>query len=76
VAAELRAQGHKVARLDFNIGNEPMDRFIDLPPYGHDLTGAASTWAKGSQHLKLMLDGFACTCFGLIVMKAPAGAFP
>jgi 2-polyprenyl-3-methyl-5-hydroxy-6-metoxy-1,4-benzoquinol methylase len=76
VAADLRAQGHKVARLDFNIGNEPMDRFIDLPPYDHDLTGAASRWANGSQHLKLMLDGFASTCFGLIVIKAPAGASP
>ncbi|MGE3916679.1 MAG: hypothetical protein AB7F78_13365 [Hyphomicrobiaceae bacterium] len=70
ISARLRSQGHAVARLDFDIGNGPMDRFVDLPPYEHDLQGAALRWANGTQHLKLMLDGFASTCFGLIVKKS------
>jgi len=70
IADRLTSQGHQVAHLDFNVGNGPMDRFIDLPPYDHDLANIAPDWARGSQHLKLMLDGFASTCFGLIVIKA------
>ncbi len=70
IAARLTAKGHTVAPLDFDIGNAPMDRFIDLPPYDHDLALVAPGWANSSQHLELMLDGFASTCFGLIVEKA------
>jgi hypothetical protein len=74
LADRLREKGHTVAKLNFDIGNGPMDRFIDLPPYDHDLTGAGARWASGSQHLKLMLDGFASTCIGLIVTKAEQGS--
>ena len=74
ISERLTAKGHKVARLNFDIGASPMDRFIDLPPYEHDLSGAALRWANGTQHLKLMLDGFASTCFGIIVTKADSGA--
>ena len=70
LAERLSAQGHKVAPLDFDVGNGPMDRFIDLPPFDHDLEHIAPAWARDSQHLKLLLDGFASTCFGLIITKA------
>lgn len=66
----LNAKGHRVARLDFDVGNGPMDRFIDLPPFDHDLVHVAAEWTQGSQHLKLLLDGFPSTSFGLIVTKA------
>lgn len=32
LAARLRAQGHSVAELNFDCGNQPMDKFIDVPP--------------------------------------------
>ena len=67
----LSAKGHKVLPLDFNIGAKPMDRFIDLPPYLHDWKEPMRReWAANLNHLKLTVDGFACTCFGLIVVKS------
>jgi hypothetical protein len=66
----LVAAGHRVQPLDFDVGRAPMDGFIDLPPYVHDLPNTPSFWRCNSQHLKLMLDGFASTCFGMIIVKA------
>jgi 2-polyprenyl-3-methyl-5-hydroxy-6-metoxy-1,4-benzoquinol methylase len=73
LAARLRARGHSVAPLDFDVGNQPLDKFIDLPPYlDHRESAQLRTWAKdGTPHLKLAIDGFASTCFGLIVHRAP-----
>lgn len=64
IAARLSQKGHIVAPLNFDIGDGPMDSFIDLPPY---------EWMKGPvdrPHLKLAVDGFACTCFGMAIQKA------
>jgi SAM-dependent methyltransferase len=66
----LRAQGHQVAPLNFDPGDQPLDRFIDLPPW-HDATlGHVVAGLGQPQHLKLAIDGFACTCIGLIITKA------
>ncbi len=70
LAARLERQGHRVAPLDFDIGDGPMDRFIDLPPWGHDMPPEWSRWHGEPQHLKLAVDGFVSTCFGLIVHRA------
>lgn len=59
IAARLEAKGHKVAPLNFDVGDQPMDRFIDLPPYH-----------LPSTHLKLSVDGYPSTCFGITVEKA------
>lgn len=70
VANELRQQGHEVAELDFRVGDKVMDKFIDIPPFAHDLPKAvASEWAPSAAHLKISIDGFASTCFGLIITK-------
>lgn len=67
----LTAKGHKVAPLDFNVGQKPLDRFIDIPPYPGDWTDyQKSIWPARPTHLKLTIDGFASTCFGIIVQKA------
>ena len=58
IAARLEAKGHKVAPLNFDVGDQPMDRFIDLPPYH-----------LPSHHLKLSVDGYPSTCFGITVEK-------
>lgn len=70
LATRLRAQGHYVADLDFFLGDKPMDRFVDLPPYHHDLPAAIGEWIGHPQHLKVAVDGFASTCFGIVVRKA------
>ena len=69
VADDLRRDGHFVADLDFNYGDGPLDRFIDIPPYqGSKKDPTAITGQP--LHLKLGVDGFVATCFGIIVRKA------
>jgi len=71
LADRLRSQGHQVAALDFDVGDKPLDRFIDIPPYEWNWTPyQRDTWKSASQHLKVSIDGFACTCFGVIIRKA------
>lgn len=74
LAERLKRMGHEVAALDFDVGRKPLDRFIDVPPYPGDpdrsleIMGACAD----SHHLKISIDGFASTCFGLIIRKAAA----
>lgn len=70
LAAKLSAQGHEVAPFDFDLGDRPMDRFIDLPPWSHDLKPAMNDWLGPAPHLKVANDGFVTTCFGLKIRKA------
>ena len=70
LAERLRSLGHHVAELNFDIGDRPLDRFIDLPPWGHDLPAEYGHWHGHGAHLKLGIDGFPSTCFGLLVRKA------
>lgn len=70
----IMAQGHDVQELDFHVGYDPLDSFVDLPPYTFDdqlLTpkdDVGGRYIPG--HLKLSLDGFPSTCFGITVRKA------
>lgn len=73
LAQELQQAGHAVAPLNFHVGHQPLDRYVDLPPFGADRTEAFDRlWRDGwqSAHLKVSIDGFACTSFGLIVKKS------
>jgi hypothetical protein len=67
----LTSAGHHLAPLDFDVGSMALDKFIDLPPYVLEIPESVRGWTDGSNHIKLMVDGFACTCFGLIIRKAP-----
>ena len=70
MAQKLTAAGHKVLPLDFDIGSKPLDRFIDVPPYAYDWEGDLKRqWGADAHHIKLAIDGFAATCFGLIAIK-------
>jgi hypothetical protein len=70
LANELREEGHDIGELDFRIGDKPLDKFIDVPPFAHDWpTSIAAEWGDSPAHLKLSIDGFASTCFGLIIRK-------
>jgi hypothetical protein len=70
IAARLTAKGHIVRPLDFDIGKKPLDRFIDVPPYSHQWDSDVRTWwGCDDRHIKLSIDGFACTSFGLIIQR-------
>jgi 2-polyprenyl-3-methyl-5-hydroxy-6-metoxy-1,4-benzoquinol methylase len=56
IGSQLKKQGFEVD-LDFSRGNLPADRFVEKPPYDHKV------------HLKLELDGFVATSYGLIIQK-------
>jgi hypothetical protein len=67
-ALAIRLLAYTLPLIDFNVGENPVDSFIDMPPYA---------WHEGHNeklnycHLKLMVDGFPSTCFGVSFKKAP-----
>lgn len=60
LAARLTAMGHYVAPFDFDPGVEPLDTYIDIPPY------------RVEPHLKLALWGYSTTSVGIIIRRGPA----
>lgn len=70
LAERLRAKGHYVAELNFDLGKKVMDRFIDLPPFHHNMSAEIQEWVGEQYHLKVGFDGFITTCIGIIVRKA------
>jgi len=70
IAQRLVNKGCHVAPLSFDIGDRPLDKFIDVAPYAHDWQfEQATTWRGGANHIKLTADGFPTTCFGIIACK-------
>jgi SAM-dependent methyltransferase len=57
LAGRLRRRGHSIV-LNFDIGDQPLDLHIDVPPY------------RQTDHLKLQIAQWVSTSFGLIVRKA------
>jgi SAM-dependent methyltransferase len=55
--AELEAEGHLCAPLDLTEGHEPIERYIDLPPF------------RPMPHLKMALQGMPATSIGLIIHR-------
>jgi hypothetical protein len=69
-AEAWRKEGHDVGELDFRIGNKPPDKFIDIAPFPYDWPqSTAPEWSGSVAHLKISIDGFASTSFGLIINK-------
>ncbi len=59
LASELRSEGHDVSPINYDLGGRPADRHIDAPPYSTD------------PHLKLLLQSFVSTSFGLVARRGP-----
>lgn len=59
LAKRLRKAGHQI-ELDYNAGDMPADRYVDVPPYTSDT------------HLKLQIEQWVCTSIGLVIKKAGA----
>ena len=70
LAARLAAAGHRVAPLDFDLGDGPMDRFVDVPPWSHEMPADLGPWLGDPLHMKIGFAGFVSTCFGIVVAKA------
>ena len=70
VASEVAAAGHVMAPLDFDVGDKPLDLFIDVPPYQNDWSPYQNRVWPAPAHLKLAIDGIASPCFGLVITKA------
>jgi SAM-dependent methyltransferase len=69
LADRLRAKGYEIPAISFDLGADPLDRFIDLPPYSHQVSKELKNLWIRQQHLKVAHDGVASTCFGLIIRK-------
>ena len=76
LAQSINAAGHVFFGPSFDTGSGCLDRFIDLPPYflGEGLL-TKEQWSGVNQgsHLKLSIDGYACTCFGILIKKRLSG---
>jgi hypothetical protein len=63
LAKALNGRGHKVAPLDFGLGDHPLDGYVDAPPFGETLLGGRFD----TPHLKVLLGGAVRTSFAMIV---------
>ncbi len=71
LAERLLHQGHKMLGPDFHVGDGVLDRYIDLPPFFlKENARTAEQWGNvHPAHLKLAVDRYACTCYGILVEK-------
>jgi SAM-dependent methyltransferase len=70
MVARLRSRGHKITPFDYSLGTGALDRFIDLPPFPHEMPENMVAWMGPQAHLKVALDGMIVTCIGFAVEKA------
>ncbi len=68
LAARLSAMGHALLEPDLSIGADPLDGFVDVPPYHYQMPEA--TPLHGAPHLRLSISGFPATSAGLIIRAA------
>lgn len=58
LVSELRAENFEVEEIDYYAGSEPLEQYVDMPPYQEKL------------HLRLQLAGeFTSTSIGIIIRK-------
>ena len=73
LAVRLAQKGYIVSSLDFDVGSDPLDNFIDLPPYKFQEFATYKPFVDGKGyrpgHLKLSINGFPSTCFGFVVER-------
>lgn len=61
IASKLTQDGHQIV-VDYNRGDMPLDKYIDMPPYSDD------------KHLRLRLGHYDTTSVGLVIRKCPLAA--
>jgi 2-polyprenyl-3-methyl-5-hydroxy-6-metoxy-1,4-benzoquinol methylase len=70
LVARLRSKGHRITPFDYSLGTGPLDRFIDMPPFPHEMPDNMAAWMGPPAHLKVAFDGMIVTCIGFAVEKA------
>ncbi len=63
--------GGTMTACDFDWGCGVFDKYMDLPPYAHQPLKSVQCLPPDFQppHIKLLVDGFPATCFGVIIQK-------
>jgi hypothetical protein len=72
LCARLQDAGHEVSPVSFHTGSEPLDQFIDVPPFPKPAPEWASPNALSlpeAPHLRLELLGHVSTSIALIIRK-------
>jgi len=75
VADGLHGRGHQVEALSFDLGDHPLDGYVDLPPFVVDGPDAyRAQWAEGlgAPHFKVHSGDVLATSFMLVVRAGPA----
>jgi hypothetical protein len=57
IVEELRAEGHLVAEVRYDVLSEPIDLFVDIPPFVADT------------HLRLTITNYVVTSIGLVIQR-------
>jgi 2-polyprenyl-3-methyl-5-hydroxy-6-metoxy-1,4-benzoquinol methylase len=57
LVSELRSEGHSVADIRYDLLTEPVDLFVDIPPYTSDT------------HIRLVLSNFVSTSIGIVIQR-------
>ena len=60
--------GCRLVDIDFDVGSEFFDYYVDVPPYPHQ---APSLPYPDPPHVKVSVDGFSTTSIAIIVEKPP-----
>jgi SAM-dependent methyltransferase len=71
LADRLRTQGYELPPVGFDVGATPVDQFIDIPPYPQHKQAYYHS-ELNALHLKLLVDGFPATCYGLSFRRPQA----
>lgn len=71
LSERLSTSGHSVAPMSFDVGHDPLDTFVDLPPFNFDqfLIYRDKDRKYRDGHLKTSVDGFPSTCYGVMIQK-------
>lgn len=65
LARRVAADGHEMFPVNYQAGTGMLDAFIDTPPFPHQAHPALPY--PDAPHLRLNVDGFACTSIGVII---------
>ncbi len=65
----LTARGHMVEPLDFEVGDKPLDKFIDGPPFPVGPRSGLVRFWPDAPHIKVACEGYPTTCYGLIIRR-------
>jgi SAM-dependent methyltransferase len=64
--AMIEDVGCKLVDIDFDVGHEFFDCYVDIPPYSHESFGLS---VAQPPHVKVSVDGFPTTSIAIIVEK-------